>query len=524
MLAAYEQDRPIPEVLARKAAEAGNREGMTVYGLGLANRGLFTQAEHWLRKAMDAGDPLAAAALGTLCVEQGEVVRGMGYLRTAEAVQGPLGARLALIQVWARRTVAFDDAARADGVPDPALPPSPSAPGRTAVRAGRSAADWAELRQVLRPHPDTDDPEIIPAMLIMRAPEGDMAEAEAWFAAAARLAEPLTTDSVRMTPEIWAELQRILNPDGDVEPQVGKAMGALGARAGDLAGAEAWFAAAARGGDRDALLFRAEVHAEQHGMDSAAEYFRQAAKAGHPAAQHTVGVQAMKRGENREAEQYFRRAADAGHIDSLLNLGVLLRQRDDLDGAEECYRKAIDAGEVADGMNNLGNLLWQRGDTAGAEECWHVAADSGSGAALASLGKLHTDRGEWAEAEALFRRSADAGDTAGMLNLAALLKRDGRFREATRWLRAVSDIPQTSTVPPRSSEPTVPRQEAVLTLGADTEPGTSHALDPVSEWLSVPAERGDAAAQAAFRLIQQTNDTPPSGSPPDSPTTPSDSD
>jgi hypothetical protein len=43
--AAYERGAPIPEALARRAAEAGSREAMTVYGIGLGNRGAFAEAD-----------------------------------------------------------------------------------------------------------------------------------------------------------------------------------------------------------------------------------------------------------------------------------------------------------------------------------------------------------------------------------------------------------------------------------------------------------------------------------------------
>ncbi|MFI9583773.1 tetratricopeptide repeat protein [Streptomyces sp. NPDC052236] len=562
VLAAYLGDHPISERRARKAAEAGSREGMTVYGLGLACLGRPEEAERWLRKAMAAGDPLAPAALGTLCMESGESARGMAYLRGAEATHGALSARLALIQVWARRTVPFDAKVRPAGVPDPALPPSPSAEGRAAVRAGRSAADWAELRRSLKPNAATDSPDIIPAMLITRAPEGDMAEAHSWFIAAAeaeaeagprrrpgagsgaerppgnesgnhapdpnpkrraapepdpgfgsgtgtgtesgRERRPLSgpesesasgPDDPHPDPDpesgLWATLQRLFSPGEDVPPEVGKALGAIAARAGDLAAAEAWFADAARSGDPEALLFHAEVHADRHGMDRAEGLFRKAAEAGNPAAQHTLGVRLMKRGQNEEAERYFRTAAAAGYIDSVVNLGVLLRGRGDLDGAEACYRRAIEAGDIADSNNNLGNLLRQRGDMAGAARSWRIAAAHGNGAAMASCGALHAEREEWAEAEALFRRSAAAGDTTGMLNLATILRRDGRIREAAQWLQSAS-----------GATPTQPQPDSAPGPGSDSAPD----LGAVADWLRGPAERGDATAREALNMIEEAEE------------------
>ena len=73
--AAYQSGAPISEAVARHAAEAGSREGMTVYGIGLGNRGAFTEAEVWLKRAIDSGDSMAAIALGTMHMDLGDFDR-----------------------------------------------------------------------------------------------------------------------------------------------------------------------------------------------------------------------------------------------------------------------------------------------------------------------------------------------------------------------------------------------------------------------------------------------------------------
>ncbi|WP_413103597.1 sel1 repeat family protein [Streptomyces sp. Inha503] len=71
--AAYDEGRPIPESLARKAAEAGDPRGMTVYGIGLGQRGAYAEAVHWLGKAAGTGDLSAMVVLGTVHLDRGEL-------------------------------------------------------------------------------------------------------------------------------------------------------------------------------------------------------------------------------------------------------------------------------------------------------------------------------------------------------------------------------------------------------------------------------------------------------------------
>ncbi|MBW8087797.1 sel1 repeat family protein [Streptomyces hygroscopicus subsp. hygroscopicus] len=100
--AAYDEGRPIPEPLARKAAEAGDPRGMTVYGIGLGKRGAYAEAIHWLGKAAATGDISAMVVLGTLHLDLGDPVEAERHFRRA-ADRGHAGARLALQQLRARR-------------------------------------------------------------------------------------------------------------------------------------------------------------------------------------------------------------------------------------------------------------------------------------------------------------------------------------------------------------------------------------------------------------------------------------
>ncbi|MBI0298290.1 sel1 repeat family protein [Streptomyces sp. PRKS01-29] len=100
--AAYDEGRPIPEPLARKAAEAGDPRGMTVYGIGLGQRGAYAEAVHWLGKAAATGDLSAMVVLGTVHLDRGELREAERHFRRA-ADRGHGGARLALRQMRARR-------------------------------------------------------------------------------------------------------------------------------------------------------------------------------------------------------------------------------------------------------------------------------------------------------------------------------------------------------------------------------------------------------------------------------------
>lgn len=128
---AYQYDHAISEELAREAAEAGSPQAMAVYGIGLGDLGRTDEAVHWLEKAADAGDPLAPAALATLHWDRQNAVQAVRWLRTAETAQGPVDARISLLQVWARSTVPFDRPPRPAGTPT-----TDAEKGRAAERGG----------------------------------------------------------------------------------------------------------------------------------------------------------------------------------------------------------------------------------------------------------------------------------------------------------------------------------------------------------------------------------------------------
>ncbi|MFE3250758.1 hypothetical protein [Streptomyces sp. NPDC059209] len=518
---AYQDDKPVSERRARQAAEAGLAKGMTVYGLGIALQGRHEEAHRWLARAAAAGDPVGLAALVTLEVERGDEHGAMSRLHSGEAKFGALSMRIALLQVWTRRTVPFDAKALPPGVPDPALAPSPTAKERRVARAGHSPFAWARLRDELEPHPTTDSPQIIPMLLMTRVAEGDVELADAWCVVAEQVhrgvaeglsgadpapaptqrdspaaavgspapyeADPVPAEQLGRARRIRDELRELCGgtvgegaedaiPPGTPRPvstETAKYLGSRAAHRDDLAAAQAWFERAAGEGDPEAMLYVAEVVRNRFGMARAEAPFRKAADAGSAPAAHLYAEHLRTRGQLGGAEDYFRRAVAGGHHESLLNLGVLLRQKGDASGAETCYRGALevtDAATRAHAHNNLANLLHDRGDDSAAEPHWRSAAEAGETMAMASLGALCGERGDLVEAERWFRVSAEAGNTTGMLNLAFVLKMRGAMVEAALWLERASGAAETAPGP----------------VSSETGSGQSLAASDIDAWTTGP--------------------------------------
>lgn len=440
---------------------------MTVYGIGLGNRGAVKEAEEWLRRARAAGDPMAALALGTLFMDRGEFDAAERYFRPV-AETGHVGARQALVELRALRAAAARHA------------PPPSRPAERTERTERTErAERAEPAG--SPNPST-----------VSRPPGEGPPGDGTSASAPPADSPVE----------WAARQLLLHPDDNGHPHVLMAMAVLQAHEGEVARARACFAAALASGDPEVLFWVSRIHVAQDGLHGAREHIRRAADAGHTASRHTMGVLLTEEGDTAGAERYYRLAAADGHTDSYVNLGVLLRQRGDLDGAETYYRKAVEAGD-AGGMNNLGNLLRQRGDLAGAERWWREAAAAGDTDALVSCGAVLAERGDWAGAEPLWRRAAEAGHAGARLNLVQALVRTGRMEEAERWLRSV-DLDAAATAAAASASTAPPSAPAAGP--PDSGPPDGPDLAAVADWLSGPARAGDADARAALDLLNGASD------------------
>ncbi|MFF3838002.1 tetratricopeptide repeat protein [Streptomyces sp. NPDC001930] len=376
--AAYEEGAPIPEELAAEAARAGNVRAMTVYGIGLGNRGAVEEAEEWLRRAHGAGDRMAALALGTLCMDRGEFAAAERYFRPV-AETGHVGARQALAELRALREAAARSAppSRQEQVPPPAEPVSGSVP------AAGSPAEWA-ARQLLL-HPDDDHhPHVLMAMAVLAAEEGDAARARAYVAGALASRDPEVL--------FWVSQMHVAQ-DG-------------------LHGAREHIRRAADAGHTTSRHTMGVLLTKEGDTARAEHYYRLAADAGHTDSCVNLGVLLRGRGDLDGAETYYRRAVEAGDAGGMNNLGNLLRQRGDLAGAERWWREAADAGDT-DALVSCGAVLAERGDWDAAEPLWRRAAEAGhAGARLNLVGAL-ARTGRMAEAERWLRSvDTDAAATA----------------------------------------------------------------------------------------------------------------
>ncbi|MFE5946451.1 tetratricopeptide repeat protein [Streptomyces sp. NPDC056480] len=363
--AAYEEGAPVPEELAAEAACAGDVRAMTVYGIGLGNRGAVKEAEEWLRRARAAGDQMAALALGTLFMDRGEFAAAERYFRPV-AETGHVGARQALAELRALR----ESAARGGpppSRPEPVRPPADPAAG--SVPPAASPAEWAGRQLLL--HPDDDDhPHVLMAMAVLKAEEGDAARARAYFAGALASGDPEVL--------FWVSRMHVAQ-DG-------------------LHGAREHVRRAADAGHTGSQHTMGVLLAEQGDTTRAEHYYRLAADAGHTDSYVNLGVLLRGRGDLDGAERYYRRAVEAGDAGGMNNLGNLLRQRGDMAGAERWWREAADAGDT-DALVSCGAVLAERGDWDAAEPLWRRAAEAGhAGARLNLVGALaRTGRMEEAE-------------------------------------------------------------------------------------------------------------------------------
>jgi TPR repeat protein len=165
----------------------------------------------------------------------------------------------------------------------------------------------------------------------------------------------------------------------------------------DLARGLAWIDQAIAGGDRDSMIYKAELLERGLGVPldlvAARDLYRQAAKAGSLVAAHRLGKALSARGESEEAEIWLTRAAEAGHGAAQVDLGVMLYRLGDRDEeAANWFHRASSAGD-AEARYNLGLCLLQgRGLLADRElavDYFRQAASSGSFAAVRALVALN---------------------------------------------------------------------------------------------------------------------------------------
>ena len=236
--------------------------------------------------------------------------------------------------------------------------------------------------------------------------------AETLAAASDTAADPVTTPPPRTTEEALAVLR-----EGDPEAMPGaladlerrasrgdvlaaRVLGALHVEGRlvvpDMARGLAWIDRAIAGGDRDSMIYKAELAERGLGMPLdralARDLYRQAAEAGSPVAAYRLGADRARRGAVEEAERWLTAAAELGSSRAQVDLGVLLyRQGDRDDAAADWFHRAA-REENPEGLYNLALCLLQgRGvvaDRVLATEYLRQAAAAGLPHAVDLLAKL----------------------------------------------------------------------------------------------------------------------------------------
>ncbi|MEV8038563.1 hypothetical protein, partial [Streptomyces sp. NPDC086182] len=155
-------------------------------------------------------------------------------------------------------------------------------------------------------------------------------------------------------------------------------------RAGDWAGAEAFYLRAADAGDAHALFYLAGIREEA--------------------------------GDQAGAEVLYLRAADAGDAHALVRHAEVLEKAGDQVGAEALYQRAADAGQFH-ALVRLVGMREEAGDPSGAEALALRNATAGHTDPLVRLVEMRATAGDPGGAEALALRNATAGHTDPLVRL-----------------------------------------------------------------------------------------------------------
>ena len=186
------------------------------------------------------------------------------------------------------------------------------------------------------------------------------------------------------------------------------------------------------------VLHEQGIQALRDGDEAEAERcFREAAEQGVAASAFEVGYVAETRGELAEAERWYRRAAEGGHGGGYLNLGSILRGRGAMDEAKHCFERAWELDSDAKAASNLG-LIYDddgKGDLVAAAEWYGRAADLGNAIAAYNLGFVWEDRGEPDKQLEAWQRAADLEHPNAAKAVADIHLKRRNVNEAVVWLR-----------------------------------------------------------------------------------------
>src|SRR5690606_40302940 len=276
------------------------------------NAGRPDEAEPHLRAAFDAGEPMGAHLLGSLCREQGRPEEAERWYRAA-------------VGEW--HTDSLLDLGRL--AEESGRPEEAEAFYRWAGGAGVAGAEW-RLGNLLLGRPGRQDEGV--ERLRTAAEGGDMKaalvlakagedrwpeESEAWYRRAAEA----------KVPGAALELGRFLTARGR------------------FAEAEPWARTAADAGSAKALFLLGGLLAEKLGRpDEGEEAYRGAAEAGFPGAMRRYAMCRDKRGDQEGAIRLMHTALEQGDEQAALYLATFHSEAGRLDEAERWYRHAAGRG------------------------------------------------------------------------------------------------------------------------------------------------------------------------------------
>jgi tetratricopeptide (TPR) repeat protein/type II secretory pathway pseudopilin PulG len=344
------------------------------------------------------GAPLAAAALGALLEEQGDVEGAKAAYQQAVDSGDTEAAPLAAVKLG----YLLRDQGNMEGA---------RAAYQVAIDSGHAEhapAAWIGLGNLLRL-------------------KGDVEGAKSAFQKAT------ASDNADQVPRAEVNLGVLLAENGDVEgalaayqraiasghadqvPMAEANLGALLAVQGNVEGAKAAYQRAINSGHAShaprAALGLGRLLRDQGDVVGAPAAYQQAINSGHaehaPRAAIDLGNLLSLQGDLEGAKAAYQQAIDSCHADlaprAAIGLAILLAKEGNIDGMRAAYQQAVDSEHVEAApiaALGLGYLLGRLGDVEGARAAYQVAIDSGFAAAVQA-------------ATSLLEELEQAGDKAG---------------------------------------------------------------------------------------------------------------
>ncbi|WP_051049782.1 protein kinase domain-containing protein [Nocardiopsis ganjiahuensis] len=283
--------------------------------LGLADlmvgRGELSEAERWLRRAVEAGDTDAMGHLGALLHSRGELDEGEQWLRRA------------------------GEAGHADSMDSLA---------GILFRRG----ELGEAERWLRRAAETGRINAMKILAYLLSKRGEETETEYWLR---RGAEAEDSDAMSMLGGLLYRKGEVAEAERWLRRAAGSGnagaianLGYMFLDQGEVGEGEQWLRRAAEVGNADAMKTLAGLTFRRGEEGNAEQWYRRAAETGDAEAMMHLGAMLFERGETGEGEQWLRRAAEAGDIDAMKGLGALLSERGEVDEAEQWRRRAREAG------------------------------------------------------------------------------------------------------------------------------------------------------------------------------------